>query len=140
MEVFLRGFVGRGRGEELEGLEIVRLHHGMMRGGATATGKEEDGKEQGQLGDNGSQVTDDGVRSGVINELLTAVHEDDRQEDRKGEEHPAHEAVALGSAAKDFVSRGRRGTGHGRDYTEKPSPTSNHALGRVGVTNGGLSR
>ena len=64
------------------------------------------------MGDNGSQVTDDGVRSGVINELLTAVHEDDRQEDRKGEEHPAHQAVALGSAAKDFGSRGRRGAGH----------------------------
>ena len=47
MEILLRGFIGRGRGEELEGLEIVRLHLGVMRSGATATGEEEDGKEQG---------------------------------------------------------------------------------------------
>ena len=139
-EILLRGFVGRRRGEKLESLEIVRLHLGVMRSGATATGEKEDGKKQGQLGDNGSQVADDGVWSGVINELLTAVHEDDRQEDRKGEEHPAHEAVALGGAAKDFGSRGRRGTGHSRGKSERPASAGNPALGRVVVTNGGLSK
>ena len=112
VEILLRGFVGRGRGEELEGLEIVRLHLGVMRSGATATGEEEDGEEQDHLGDDGSQVTDDGVRRGVIDELLTAIHQDDRQENRENKEHPAHQAVALGSAAKDFGSRGRRGAGH----------------------------
>ena len=46
-EILLGRFVGRGGGEELESLEIVRLHLGVMRSGATATGEEENGKEQG---------------------------------------------------------------------------------------------
>ena len=85
------------------------------------------------MGDDGRQVADDGVRCGIVDELLTAMHEDDGQEDCEGEEHPAHEAVALGSAAKDFGSRGRRGAGHSRSESEKPSPTGNPALGRVGT-------
>ena len=76
-------------------------------------------------------MTDDGVRRGVIDELLTAIHQDDRQEDRENKEHPAHQAVALGSAAKDFGSRGRRGAGHNREERERPSSTGNPALGRV---------
>ena len=45
-EILLRGFVGRGGGEEFKGLEIVRLHHGVMGGGATTTGEAEQGKLQ----------------------------------------------------------------------------------------------
>ena len=85
------------------------------------------------MGDDGRQVADDGVRCGIVDELLTAMHEDDCQEDCESEEHPTHQAVALGSAAKDFGSRGRRGAGHGRGYTEKPCPAGNPALGRVGT-------
>ena len=120
-EVLLRGFVGRGSGEKLEGLEIVRLHHGVMRGGGATTGEEQDREEQRQLGDERSQVANDGVRRGIIDELLTAIHQDERQEDREGEEHPAHEAVALGGAMEDFGSGGRRGAGHsgGKEQEER---------------------
>ena len=66
------------------------------------------------------QVADDALGAadvaggGVMDELRAVLSEDDRQNDREGEEHPAHEAVALGGAAEDFGSRGRRGAGHGR--------------------------
>ena len=132
-EVLLRGFVGRGRGEELEGLEVIRLHHGMVGGRATTSGKEEDREKQGQLGDDGRQVANDGVRREEVDELLTAMHQDDRQEDGESEKQPTHESVTLGSAAEDFGSRGRRGTGHGRSESEKMCPTGNPALGRVGT-------
>ncbi len=41
-EIVLGGFVGRGDGEELEGLEIIRLHHGVVGGGSAAAGEEQD--------------------------------------------------------------------------------------------------
>ena len=68
-----------------------------------------------------------------MDELLAAVHEDDRQEDGESEKHPTHKSVTLGSAAEDFGSRGRRVTGHGRSESEKTCPTGNPALGRVGT-------
>jgi len=118
-EVLLRGFVGRGGGEELERLEVVRLHLGVMRGGSATTGEEEDREEQEQLRGERRQVADDAsaagadlARGGIVDELVAAFDENDRQDDREGEEHPAHQAVALGGAAEDFVSGGRRGAGH----------------------------
>ena len=47
MEILLRGFVGRGGGEELEGLEIVRFHLGVMRGGGATAGEKEDREKKG---------------------------------------------------------------------------------------------
>ena len=85
------------------------------------------------MSDDGSQVADDGVRCGVIDELLTAMHEDDCQEDCESEKHPTHQAVALGSTAEDFGSRGRRGAGHSKGKSERPNSTGNPALGRVGT-------
>ena len=146
MEVLLRGFVGRRGGEELEGLEIVRLHHGVMSGGGAATGEAEDGEDQDKLGDEGGQVTDDALGAadvaggGVMDELLRAVDQDEREENREGEKHPAHEAVALGGAMKDFGSGGRRGAGHSGEKSERPTSTGNPAVGRVGVASRWLSR
>jgi len=120
-EVLLRGFVGRGGGEELEGLEVIRLHHGVMRGGGTATGEEQDREKQRQLADDGRQVADDGVRRGIIDEFLTAMHQDERQENREDEKHTAHQAVALGGAMEDFRSGSRRGAGHDRGRVSHPT-------------------
>ena len=118
-KVLLRGFVGRGGGEELEGLEIIRLHLGVVGSRRATTGEEKNGEDKDQLGDEGCQVPDNALGTAdvtcgrVADELGAAANENHRQEGRKNEEHPAHQAVALGSAAKDFGSRGRRGAGHG---------------------------
>ena len=146
VEVLLRGFVGRGGGEKLQGLEVVRLHLGMVRGGGPTTGEEEDREDQDQLSDEGRQVTDDALGAAdvacrrVLDEFLAAVHQNEREENREGEEHPAHEAVAFGGAAEDFRSGGRRGAGHDGGKSERPNPAGNPAVGRFGVTLGGLSR
>ena len=119
-DILLGGFFGRGGGEELEGFEIIGLHHGVMRGRGAATSEEEDREEQSQLGDEGRQVTDDALGTAditggrVTDELGAAADQDHRQEDREGEEHPAHQAITLGGAVEDFGSGGRRGAGHDR--------------------------
>jgi len=83
-EVLLRGFVGRGSGEELEGLEVVRLHLGVVGGGETTASETEDSEEQGKLGDEGSQVADDALGAadvtggGVADELGAATDKDQR--------------------------------------------------------------
>lgn len=138
-DIFLRGLVCRGGGEELEGLEVIRLHHGMMGGGSAAAGEEQDREDQDQLGDEGRQVADDTLgaadvtRRRIMDELLTAVNQDERQKDREGEEHPAHQAIALGGTMKDFGSGGRSGAGHGESESEWPTSAGNPALGRVGT-------
>jgi hypothetical protein len=48
----------------------------------------------------------------IADELSAALHEDDRDDHREGDEHPAHQAVALGGAGEDFGGGGRRGAGH----------------------------
>ena len=42
-------------------------------------------------------------------------------------------AVALGGAAKDFGSRGRKGAGHDERKSERPASAGNPAVGRVGT-------
>ncbi len=118
MESLLGGFVGRSGGEKLKGLEVIGLHHGVVGGGGATTGEKEDREEQGQLGGKRGQVADDTLGAadvaggGVTDEFSAAFDENNREDDREGEEHPAHEAVALGGAAEDFGSGGRRGAGH----------------------------
>ena len=144
--LFLFRFINHYFSEALEGLEVVGLHHGVMGGRGAATGEAEDGEEQDQLGDEGRQVADDALGGadvaggGVMDELLAAVHEDDRQDDREGEEHPAHEAVALGGAAEDFGGRGRSGAGHGGSdwYLTLPMWQAHHAGQRRPVRQWGI--
>ena len=138
-EVLLRGFVGRGGGEELEGLEIIRLHLGVVGSRRATTSEEKNGEDKDQLGDEGCQVPDDALgtadvtRGGVANELGAAANKNHRQKDCENEEHPTHQAIALGRAVEDFESRGRRGAGHSKGKSERPNSTGNPALGRVGT-------
>ena len=105
---------------------------------SAAAGEEERGEEQRELAGEDGDETDDAfggadVAGGrVTDELRTTLGDDDRDHDRKGDEHAAHQAVALGGAAEDFGSRGGSSTGHGANESEQPRSSGNPALGRVG--------
>ena len=139
VEVLLRGFVGRGGGEELEGLEVIRLHGSVVRSREATTSQADESElqreqrnEAGEMSDNAFSTADI-TRGGVMDECGSGLSQDDRDNHRSDQGATSSPAGTLSGTAKDFGSRGWRGAGHGRSDIEQPCPAGNPALGRVGT-------